>query len=70
MWSLAIVCTICFIVTLTPEFDKPKYRAVRGVMYIILGLGSGLCFLIFGLMDPYVTNIKSWIYGLGGYIYI
>lgn len=47
MWSLAIVCLICFAVTLIPEFDKPNYRKARGLMYILLGLGSGIMFIMF-----------------------
>jgi len=71
MWSLFLVCLICFAVTLIPEFDKPQYRKARGIMYIALGLGSGILFIVLKAMDPsYVTYQKSWVYALGGYIYI
>jgi len=39
-------------------------------MYIVLGLGSGLMFFMFMPMDPYITYHESWVYALGGYIYI
>lgn len=70
MWIYGIVCLICFVVTLIPEFDKPSYRKVRGIMYILLGLGSGSMFILFSFLDPYITYNKAWIYALGGYIYI
>ena len=53
-----------------PKFDKPAYRKIRGVMYIILGLSAGLMFIMFEFMEEYITPLKSWIYALGGYIYI
>ena len=56
--------------TLIPEFDKARYRAVRGIMYVALGLGTGVCFFMFMALDPYITYNKGWIYALGGYIYI
>jgi adiponectin receptor len=37
---VTISCTVCFIITLCPRFDKPKYRSFRGYMYIILGLSA------------------------------
>mmetsp|Transcript_10934 Transcript_10934/g.14750 ORF Transcript_10934/g.14750 Transcript_10934/m.14750 type:complete len:226 (-) Transcript_10934:76-753(-) len=70
LWSLAAVCLACFIVTLIPEFDKPKYQKVRAIMYIVLGLSAGGVFVVFQAMEPYITEHKSWIYALGGYIYI
>lgn len=69
-WSYATICLICFVVTLLPKFDKPEYRKVRGIMYILLGLGAASMFVMFVPMDPYITFNKGWVYGLGGYIYI
>lgn len=31
-------CLAVFIVSLWPRFDKPKYRKLRGILFIILGL--------------------------------
>ena len=39
----------CFIVTIAPGFDKPKYRKWRGIMFIILGLSCALLFVTMGI---------------------
>ena len=70
MGILAIACLSCFIATLMPKFDKPAYRKVRGIMYIILGLSTASMFVMFAFMEQYVTPLSTWIYALGGYIYI
>ena len=67
---LAVACIGCFIVTLIPKFDTEKYRKVRGIMYIILGLSTGSIFVMFTFVSEYVTPHYGWLYALGGYIYI
>jgi len=66
----ATMCFACFVITLIPKFDKPEYQKVRGIMYIILGLSTSTMFIMFTYMDPYITPHRSWVYALGGYIYI
>ena len=70
MVVLGLACLGCFIVTLMPRFDKPEYRSVRGIMYIILGLSTASMFFMFSFMKEYVTPHRPAIYALGGYIYI
>jgi hypothetical protein len=43
----SLACIVCFTVTLIPKFDQAHYRKARGMMYIILGLGSGGMFIMF-----------------------
>jgi len=34
--------SFCFIVTLIPKFEEPRFRAVRGYMFIVLGLSFAI----------------------------
>ena len=70
MSLMAVACICCFIVTLTPKFDQAQYRKWRGIMYIILGLSTGVMFIMFAFLDPYVSPNTAWVFALGGYIYI
>ena len=70
MSVMAAACFACFMVTLMPKFDQEEYRKVRGIMYIILGLSTGFMFVMFAFMDEYITPVKTWVFALGGYIYI
>ena len=71
MGVLFTACLACFIVSLVPKFDTPQWRPVRGLMYIFLGLSTGSMFIMMALVnDSYITPMTTWIYCLGGYIYI
>ena len=39
-------------------------------MYIILGLSTGSMFVMFAFMEEYITPLSSYIYAIGGYVYI
>ena len=39
---ITISSIICFFVTLLDFFAKPKYRAVRGILFVVLGLSAGI----------------------------
>ena len=39
-------------------------------MYIVLGLSTGIMFIMFAFMDEYMSTVNTWVYALGGYIYI
>ena len=69
--AMGVACLACFIVTLIPKFDQEAYRKWRGIMYIILGVSCGFMFLMFAFLDAqYISQVKPWVYILGGYIYI
>ena len=36
------VCTGCFVLLLVPSFDRPKYRPLRGILFVICGLLAGV----------------------------
>ena len=38
MWSTIIASGCVFLTSLWPKFDKPKFRVLRGVLFVILGL--------------------------------
>lgn len=40
------MCTTCFVVTLMPKFDEPKFRPIRGIMFIILGVSTTMVFVV------------------------
>jgi len=42
---ITISCTVCLYYNSMPRFDKPKYRSIRGYMYIILGLSAAFPFI-------------------------
>lgn len=35
---MTVFCALAFVFSLWPRFDKPKYRTLRGALYVILGL--------------------------------
>lgn len=70
---MALICFICFVVSLIPSFDSPKWRPVRGIMFMVAGL-SCIAFLISLL--GFKTSAKiplgtNWAYFVvGGYSYL
>jgi predicted membrane channel-forming protein YqfA (hemolysin III family) len=38
MTAQSIACFSVFVISLWPKFDKPKYRVLRGTLFVILGL--------------------------------
>lgn len=61
-----------FVMLMTPEFNKPKWRTLRGVTFIILGLSAGLPFFyIFSADKKYFVpsyDYRPWL--AGGALYI
>jgi adiponectin receptor len=37
--------TSCFVVTMLPSMNTPKWRPFRGIMFIVLGLSAGIPFV-------------------------
>lgn len=42
---LGFMCFVCFATTLMPKCDAPKFRAFRGIMFMILGVSTALIFV-------------------------
>lgn len=41
-----VLCLACFVATLMPKFDEPKFRPVRGIMFVILGVSTVIIFVL------------------------
>ena len=66
---------VCFIVTLMPKFHVPKYRPLRGYMFIILGLSAGIPFIQMTNATEYqstyiLPGFSFWPWIIGGATYI
>jgi len=70
---MALLSLTCFVASLVPSFDTPKWRPVRGGMFMVAGL-SAAGFLISLVAFkrpskiPLGTNLA--LYGIGGYSYL
>jgi len=64
------MCTICFVVTLMPKFDEPAFRPVRGIMFIVLGVSTGMIFVVHRIYRSKVMKANFILFLVGGLIYI
>ena len=66
------ICLIAFICSLLPSFDQPKYRNVRAILFVLVGLASGSPALHAAFFrDPFSTPPMSiYLWALGGAVYI
>ena len=61
----------CFIASLVPKFDSPKFRPVRGGMFLITGLSTILIFVsISAFMTDYKLPVNVTFYAIGGFLYV
>ena len=65
--AIGIACIVCTIISISPGFDRPKYRKWRGIMFMILGIMTTGLFIVFWIWpeECLKTNILLWL--LGGY---
>lgn len=62
---------MCFVTTLIKKFDSPKFRPVRGSMFILAGCAVIATFIaLHGWKSDYKIPTIVWFYGLGGAVYI
>ena len=70
---MAFLSLTCFIVSLVPSFDSPKWRPVRGLMFMAAGL-SAIAFIIsitcFKRTSVLPLGANIAYYGVGGYAYL
>ena len=59
-----------FIFTLMPQSDQPKYRKIRGLLYIFTGLTAGIVSLHGGITSDPNIQMNLILWALGGAIYI
>eukprot|EP00347_Sterkiella_histriomuscorum_P005560 403356144 len=73
MTAQSVSCLLVFICSLWPKFDKPKYRVLRGTLFVILGLVAVVPFThILVFMEPqYLPYFDGswWIFGAVLYIF-
>lgn len=70
---MAVLSLTCFIVSLIPSFDSPKWRPVRGLMFMAAGL-SAIAFIIsitcFKRAAVLPLGVNLAYYVVGGYAYL
>jgi adiponectin receptor len=70
---MATLALICFVASLVPSFDTPKWRPVRGIMFMAAGISaSAIIISVVGFKRPSVLPIGANIafYAVGGYSYL
>jgi len=67
---ITLFCTISFIVTMLPNADIPKYRRLRGILFIIVGLLAGLPALHAAITNDSNILANFYYWALGGVVYI
>ncbi len=57
--------------SLIPSFDSPKWRPVRGMMFLVTGLSTILIFVtILSFMNASKIPVNVTWFALGGYLYV
>lgn len=65
------MCSACFVASLLPQFDSPKWRAVRGFMFLGAGCSIIVVFIaILGFKNSSTLPINITLYAIGGVFYI
>ena len=69
---ITLTSVSCFLSLMLPSMNKPKYRPLRGYMFIILGLSAAIPLLYssFFVDERFIFKCHFWMYALGGAIYI
>ncbi|CDW78745.1 adiponectin receptor protein [Stylonychia lemnae] len=67
-----ITCLFCFVLLLIPKYNKPEYRTLRGILFIICGLLSivPIYHAEFLSHEKYVHHFHSLPWAIGGALYI
>ena len=65
-------CATAFIIFLVPRFDQPRYRALRGIVFVICGVLSAIPIyhIEFLTEKKYLNDFMSYPWALGGALYI
>eukprot|EP00347_Sterkiella_histriomuscorum_P005178 403357598 len=70
--SMYFVCFCCFVLLLMPQYNKPKYRPLRGILFVICGLLSvvPIYHIEFLTHKSYIHDFHTSPWLLGGVLYI
>jgi predicted membrane channel-forming protein YqfA (hemolysin III family) len=61
----------CFVASLVPKFDSPKFRPIRGVMFLITGMSTMFIFVsIWAFMNEWKVPVNVTVFAVGGYLYV
>ncbi len=65
-------CISCFVILLVPRYDKPKYRPLRGIIFVVCGVLSviPIYHIEFLTHQKYIHDFHTFPWFLGGVIYI
>ena len=74
---LVFICTFSFIVfiyTLRPEFYTPRYRRLRGTLFLILGISTSIPMFHLIFFGKYVIGYEAkphfFYWYIGGIVYV
>jgi adiponectin receptor len=67
---ITLFCTISFVVTMLPNADIPKYRRLRGILFIIVGLLAGAPAAHAAITNDPNILATFYYWALGGVVYI
>ena len=67
--GISLFCLIVFIVALMPAFQKPKYRCLRGTIFLVLGL-TGIVPCINLIFVYFLFRQDSYRFSKGLYLYL
>ena len=65
-------CFLSFVVLLVPQFERPRFRVLRGVLFVVCGLASCIPIIHMKLMaeKKYMHEFVAFPWALGGALYI
>lgn len=64
-------CLGCFVASLVPSFDSPKWRPVRGAMFMAAGISTvAIVISVVGFRTTYSMPMNYTLYAVGGYVYL
>lgn len=65
-------CISCFVILLVPRYDQPKYRPLRGIIFVVCGVLSviPIYHIEFLTHQKYIHDFHTFPWFLGGVIYI
>lgn len=70
---MGFLSLVCFVASLIPKFDTPKWRPVRGLMFMVAGL-SAVSFIVsllwFKKASKVPLGVNLVFYAVGGYSYL
>jgi len=71
-WGISVSSGLVFFTSLWPEFDKPKYRVLRGTLFVVLGLYAIFPFthMTYFVDKKYLPSFNPTLWLIGGFLYI